>query len=49
MQRGVAIGRGARRGAKRDAQRRGARGGCKSVLQKQSALRGFAIGLTASK
>ena len=45
----VAMGSGARRGAEMDAQRRGARGGCKAVLQKRGALRGFAVGGVATK
>ena len=49
MQHGIAIGRGARRGAEVDAQRRGAREGCKAVLQKRGALRGFAMGKVARK
>ena len=49
MQHGIAIGRGARRGAKRDAQRRDARGGCKKVLQKWGFMAVFAIGRVARK
>ena len=43
MQHGIAIGRGARRGAKVDAQRRGPKGDCKAVLQKWGAPKGFAM------
>ena len=49
MSHGVAIGRGARRGAKMDASTRGAKGDCKTVLQKWGAMRGFAMGVVATK
>ena len=49
MQCGVAIERGARRGAKMDASTRGAKGDCKTVLQKRGAMRGFAMGVVATK
>ena len=49
MLHGIAIGRGARRGAAVDAQRRGARGGCKAVVQMRGAMRGFAMGRVARK
>ena len=49
MQRGVAIGKGARRGAKMDASMRGAKADCKTVLQKRGAMRGFAMGGVATK
>ena len=49
MQHRIAIGRGAMGGAKVDAKKRGARWGCKTVLQMQSAWRGFAIGVIATK
>ena len=44
MQCGVAVGGGARRGAKMDARKRGGRGGCKSVLEQLDAWRVFAMG-----
>ena len=49
MQRGVAIGRGAKRGVKMGAKKRGARGGCKMVLQMWGAVRGFAMGVFVRK
>ena len=49
MVQGIAIGRGARRGAEVDAERRGARGGCKAVVQTRGAQRVFAMGKVARK
>ena len=43
MLHGITMGRRARRGAKVDAQRRGPNWGCKTVVQKRGAKRGFAM------
>ena len=49
IQCGVAIGRGAKGGAKVGAKTRGVKQGCKTVLQMLHAVRGFAMGEVATK
>ena len=46
---GIAIGRGAKRGAEMGAKKRGAKGSCKTLMQKWGAMRGFAMGVVATK
>ena len=46
---GIAIGRGAKRGARMGAKKRGAKGSCKTLMQKWGATRGFAMGVVATK